>query len=130
MGSGDWIVLVVEDEIDSLELVQGILEYHGVKCLPTGSAEEAIKLLEKTKPTLIIIDLALPGMDGWELLNKLHTYPSLAGVPRIAITAYHTSEVANKAIEAGFDAYFAKPLDATSFVRELESIVEETSMGK
>jgi AmiR/NasT family two-component response regulator len=51
--------------------------------------------------------------------------PHLDDVPRVAVTAYHNTELANQAIEAGFDAYFSKPIDATSFVRELETIVRE-----
>lgn len=119
-----WIVVVVEDEQDSMELVIELLEYHGIRAVPAHSAEEALRLLEKTVPTLIIIDLALPGMDGWELLRHLQHSPRLNSIPRVAVTAYHTAEVASHAIEAGFDAYFAKPLEATSFVRELEGIVE------
>jgi AmiR/NasT family two-component response regulator len=57
------------------------------------------------------------------VLEQLMASPSLRNVPRVAITAFHTAELAEKAIEAGFNAYFAKPLDATSFVRELETIM-------
>jgi CheY-like chemotaxis protein len=119
-----WIVLVVEDEADSMELVVELLAYHGIRTIPASSAEEALMLLEDTMPTLIIIDLALPGMNGWDLLRHLQRHKDLDRVPRVAVTAYHTAEIANQAIEAGFDAYFAKPLEATSFVRELEGIVE------
>jgi CheY-like chemotaxis protein len=124
MSLTDWLVLVVEDEADSMELVVELLEYHGIRTLPATTAEIALKLLEKHTPTLIIIDLALPGMNGWELLRYLQEHTNLDRVPRVAVTAYHTAETANQAIEAGFDAYFAKPLEATSFVRELEGIVE------
>jgi CheY-like chemotaxis protein len=67
--------------------------------------------------------LSLPGIDGWALLAKLKDNQQFSRVPRIAITAYHTAEVANKAIKEGFYAYFSKPLDAMSFVRELQTIV-------
>jgi len=121
----DWTVLVVEDEADSMELVQSLLEHHGIKTLLANTAEEALDQLETAIPTLIIVDLALPGMDGWQLLQEIQQDARLERVPRVAITAYHNAEVANQAIEAGFDAYFPKPLEATSFVRELETIVEE-----
>ncbi len=124
MSVTDWKVLVIEDEADSLELVQGIFEHYGIDCMGVATAEQALSALETNTPTLIIIDLNLPGMDGWELLRHLKGNRQLVGVPRVAITAYHSAEVANQAIERGFDAYFAKPLDATSFVRELHGIVE------
>jgi CheY-like chemotaxis protein len=124
MSLTDWTVLVVEDEVDSLELVQGLLEHYGINCIGVPTAEQALSVLETTKPTLMIIDLNLPGMDGWELLGRLKGNRGLGNIPRVAITAYHSAEVANQAIEQGFDAYFAKPLDATSFVRELNGIVD------
>jgi CheY-like chemotaxis protein len=118
-----WHVLVIEDEDDSMEFVQGLLEHHGIESMGVSSGEEALEALKTMQPTLIIVDLALPGLDGWQLLQRFKAHPVLRDVPRVAITAYHTAELAEQAIEAGFHAYFAKPLDATSFVRELEGIV-------
>jgi len=123
MNSND-LMIVVEDEADSMELVQGLLSYHGISNMGASTAEEALKLLQTTMPELIIIDLSLPGMNGWSLLNEIRKNKKLANIPCVAITAYHTAELAHEAIEAGFDAYFAKPLDATSFVRELVGIIE------
>jgi len=119
-----WNVLVVEDESDSMELVQGILSYYGIHSVGAVSAEEALQILKTTTPTLMIIDLALPGLDGWQLLKQLQANKSLQRVPKVAITAFHSPELAEQAIAAGFHAYFAKPIDATSFVRELQAILE------
>ena len=123
MSIKNWNVLVVEDEADSMELVFGLLSHYGINCIGAVSGEEALQILEKTTPSLIILDLALPGMDGWRVLKAVRAMKALSHVPCIAITAFHTPELAEKAIEAGFSAYFAKPIDSTSFVRELESIV-------
>lgn len=127
MSIKDWSVLVVEDEADSMELVQEILQYYGITCFGAATAEDAIDILNGSIPTLIIIDLALPKMNGWELLQYIQGQPATMDVPCVAITAYHTPDVANKAIEAGFSAYFAKPIDATAFVRELEVVVNEST---
>jgi CheY-like chemotaxis protein len=124
MSITDWNVLLVEDEADSMELVQGIFEYYGIPCIGATTGEEAVRILEHERPNLIIVDLALPGIDGWGLLKHLKSNRALSGIPRVAITAYHTAEVATQAIEQGFDAYFSKPIEATSFVRELQGIVE------
>lgn len=123
MSIKNWNVLVVEDEADSMELVQGLLSHYGIKCVGAASGEEALQVLEQQKPTLIITDLALPGLDGWEVLKAVRAHPALAQIPCVAITAFHTAELADQAIRAGFNAYFAKPIDATSFVRELQTIV-------
>lgn len=124
MSLANWNVLVVEDEADSMELVQGLLGYQGIHSVGAASGEEALQLLKQMQPTLIILDLALPGVDGWGLLKVVRDSPTLSHVPCVAITAFHTPELAEQAINAGFSAYFAKPIDATSFVRELQTLVE------
>ncbi|MCK6578772.1 MAG: response regulator [Anaerolineae bacterium] len=119
-----WKVLVVEDEDDSMELVCGILEYHQIETISASSGEDAIEMLKRgAAPDLIVVDLALPGIDGWGVLDFLKSNQTLARVPRVAITAFHSPELAHQVIEAGFDAYFPKPIDSTTFVRELERIV-------
>lgn len=123
MNINDWQVLVVEDEGDSMEFVQRVLEYHGIRSTAARSAEEAVRLLDRVRPTLIVVDLALPGMDGWGLLRYLQEHNGLDTIPRVAMTAYHSLELAHKAVEAGFDAYFAKPLDAASLVHDLQQVV-------
>lgn len=123
MKLSEWTVLVVEDEDDSMMLVQGLLDYHGIPNIAAQDAEEALAVLNNTVPTLIVIDLALPGIDGWGLLTAIRKDRRVMNVPCVALTAYHSAEVARAALAAGFDAYFAKPLDATSFVRELAGIV-------
>lgn len=123
MTISSWNVLVVEDEADSMELVQEVLSYHGIQSMGATSGQEALHFLKDITPTLIIMDLALPDLDGWGLLKTLKANKTLSRVPCVAITAFHTPELAEQAIMAGFSAYFAKPIDATSFVRELQTIV-------
>ncbi len=124
MSIKNWNVLVVEDEADSMELVQGLLAHYGISCYGVASGEEALSALDSMTPTLVITDLALPGLDGWGVLNTIRAHRSLSNIPCVAVTAFHTPELADQAIKAGFNAYFPKPIDATSFVRELQSIVE------
>lgn len=118
-----WHVLVVEDEPDNLELLCALMRHKGIRCVGVKSAEEALEALQAMLPTLILIDLSLPGKNGWELLNILRTSDDYGEIPRIAITAYHTAELAEQAIQAGFDAYFAKPIVANSFVNDLEAVM-------
>ena len=123
MQTSEWNVLIVEDEPDSMEVIQSILGFQGVGCLGASTAEKALQILDVVIPTAIIIDLSLPKMNGWDLLKEIRKNEKLVDVPRVAVTAYHSLELANEAIEAGFNAYFSKPIDATSFVRELQTIV-------
>lgn len=124
MRMNEWYALIVEDEADNADVVALILEYHKIKYNVAKSAEDALILIEQEAPTLLIVDLALPGMDGWGLLRKVRENPATAQIPAVAVTAFHSTNVATKAIEAGFSAYFPKPIEATSFMRELERILE------
>jgi CheY-like chemotaxis protein len=116
-------LLVVEDDQDGQEVVGRLLRFHRLDYDVVGSAEDALTLMAQKSYTGAIIDLALPQMDGWSLLETIRTNPNTAHMKCVAVTAYHSAEVAVKAIEHGFKAYFAKPLEATSFVREVQRVV-------
>lgn len=120
----DIYALIVEDQPDSAELVARILTFHNRSSVIATSAENAIALLEEHRPQIIILDLTLPAVDGWGLLKIIRNIPLIARVPVIAITAHHYAAVAREAVKAGFNAYFSKPLDATSFARELDRMIE------
>jgi CheY-like chemotaxis protein len=113
-------ILVVEDDMDGQEVVEHILRHHNIQADIVSTGEEAIAQLATKEYSAAIIDLALPQIDGWTLLETIQANTSVAPIPCVAVTAFHSAEVAVKAIEAGFVAYFPKPLDPTSFVRELE----------
>ena len=119
----DWHILVVEDDPDGQEVVMRMLRHHRITAQTTDNGEDALQLLGQADYTGAIIDLALPGMDGWSLLNAIHKNPNTKSLPCVAITAFHSPELAVKAIQAGFLAYFPKPLEATSFVRELQRVL-------
>ena len=124
--SNDWRVLVVEDEPDGQEVVKGILDHFNISADAVGTAEEAVLALQSDRYAAVVIDLALPGMDGMELLAAIRTNEDTAGLPCIAVTAFHASVVKQQALQAGFDAYFPKPLGDVAFVQELDRIISKT----
>jgi CheY-like chemotaxis protein len=124
-GMNKWTILVVEDEPDGQMVISGLLNYFNVNVDAVGSAEEALHSLNDRQYNGAVIDLALPGMDGLQLIHQIRSNESITHLPCVAVTAYHTSGVKQQAINAGFDAYFAKPIDDTSFVRELSRLMEE-----
>ncbi len=71
----------------------------------------------------VIIDLALPGKDGFQLLAQIRSHPSHRRLKCIAVTAYHTPMLKHDALEVGFDAYFAKPLNRTLFLGAIEELI-------
>lgn len=115
-------ILIVEDEPDAQSVVADILELYRIPSTVAPDAEVALAYLQQAPFDAVICDLHLPGMDGIGLIQTIRATHHLQGLPCIAITAYHTSQVKQQALQAGFDAYFPKPLDDTAFVRELERI--------
>jgi len=105
-------VLVVDDERDSLELVQQVLAESGARIVTATSAGDALRAIERHRPDLLISDIGMPLMDGFELIRRVRVLPdtALAGVPAIALTAFSRREDQQRALEAGFDEYMAKPL--------------------
>jgi CheY-like chemotaxis protein len=115
----------VEDEPDGQMVVGGILNYFNITVDAVGNAEDALAALNSKNYTGAVIDLALPGMDGMMLLKEIRNSATLSSMPCVAITAFHTSAVKQQAIDAGFDAYFPKPIDDTTFIRELSRVIED-----
>jgi CheY-like chemotaxis protein len=118
-------ILVVEDDPDGQEMVATMLEHMNFPVDIVGNAEDALDHLLRGQIDYraVIIDLALPGMDGWELLSTILGNPNTSGIPCIAVTAYHTFKMREDAITAGFSAYLPKPIDSMTLGRELERLV-------
>lgn len=118
-------ILIVEDDPDGQALVSHVVSHLRIPNHVVGDAEKAIEKLFESGEVYraVIIDLALPGKDGWELLADIRDNPATANLLCIAVTAFHTSKTREDALRSGFDAYFAKPLDATHFARELEALL-------
>jgi CheY-like chemotaxis protein len=120
-------VLVVEDDPDGQEVVARMLKQVDVETEIAGTAERAWEMLNSKVYAGAIIDLSLPGQDGFQLLDAIRNDRSLKHLRCIAVTAYHTPEMRHEALRFGFDAYFAKPLNRTLFLGSIEDILERAS---
>lgn len=118
-------LLVVEDDPDGQEMITTMLQHLRFTVETADNAEQAAQMLfgSKHRYDAIIIDLALPGKDGWELLVEIIENPGTANIPCIAVTAHHTSKLREDTIRAGFVAYFPKPIDATALGRQLDMLL-------
>ena len=116
-------ILIVEDEPDGQELVSRLLSQFNVQVDVAGDAEQAWNFLMTNQYAAAIIDLALPERDGFELVSAIRGQSELLGLPCVAMTAFHTPELKQRAISDGFNAYFSKPLDRTRFLGELDRII-------
>lgn len=123
MDASKWEVLIVEDEHDSAQVVSEILSHHGATLHVVNGGEECLAALIKISPTVIVMDLSMPEMDGWQTLMEIRANPDTAHIPVVAVTAYHSTNVAADAVAAGFNAYFPKPLDAATFVESVAGVI-------
>ncbi len=112
-------VLVVEDNPDNRTLIVDILLSQGYQVLVAPNGAECLRLLQNERPDLILMDLALPKLDGWETTRRIKCNPQLHEIPVIALTAHAMFGDREKALEAGCDDYISKPVD----LRELTSKV-------
>lgn len=121
----DWVVLIVDDQLDNILIAKAALEFFGAKVETATSGAEALRILESLRPTVILLDLAMPVMDGYQLHQRLRQLPSLVGVPIIALTAnaLHTDRI--KVLEAGFDAYIAKPYEVMGLVQQISDLINK-----
>lgn len=109
-----WPVLVVDDNVDAADTLAAFFEALGHKAIVAYHAYKAIELAKSENPTVLILDIGLPDMDGYELAKTLRKLPQTADATLIALTGYGQKEDQERAFNAGFDYHFVKPLD---FVR-------------
>jgi CheY-like chemotaxis protein len=100
-------LLVVEDDKDARDVFCAMLDYEGAMVLGTSSAEEALAVLKTVRPHAIVVDIVLPGRDGFWLLEQLRGSHRMRTIPVVAVTAVAGRE---EILDAGFDAYVAKPV--------------------
>jgi len=119
-------ILIVEDNSANLELVRYLLEFHGYATLAAGDGEDAVRIAKAERPDLILCDLQIPVMDGYEVLRELRGSAEFAAIPIIAVTALSMPGDRDAALAAGFDTYISKPIDPETFVQQVESFLPPT----
>ena len=117
-------VVLIEDNDDTRIMVGETLRYCGAFVTTSESAEEALAQLIEIVPTVLISDLSMPVVDGFEFMLRLRARPSQHGglVPAIAITAYYEDFAAAAALEVGFDAYMTKPIKLDQLCRLVQEL--------
>jgi two-component system, cell cycle response regulator DivK len=119
-------ILIVEDNEDSRELVVKVLRNKGYEMVEAADGEEAIEKAVAEKPDLILLDISLPKLDGYEVAKRLKSLEEFQEIPIVAFTAHAMKGDREKAIVAGFEGYISKPVD----IRELPVQVKSFIRGK
>jgi CheY-like chemotaxis protein len=116
-------VLLVEDDADTRELLRRLLEEQRAEVLAAATASEALNALESARPHILLSDIGLPDIDGYQLMKRVRSLPPTKGgtIPAIALTAYARSEDRTKALRAGYQAHIAKPVEPSELVASIAS---------
>lgn len=115
-------VLLVEDNEDNCIVYATMLQYHGYHVLTTGDGIEALRLTREELPDIVLMDVSIPGLDGWAVTERLKHDPVTAHIPIVAVTAHALPSDREKAWSVGCDGYLAKPCEPRRLLEEVERV--------
>ena len=120
-------VLLVDDYPDAREMYSEYLEFSGFDVVEAGNGMEALQRAVDTSPDIILMDLSLPVMDGWEATRRLKADPRTKAIPVVALTGHALAGISEGAKQAGCDAFVTKPCLPEDLVREIRKILDRPS---
>src|SRR5262249_47518256 len=128
-GSLDGIsAVVVDDDERSCEVIAATLEHAGATVVTAHSAGDGLEALERYRPHVLVADIAMPGQDGYSLIQTVRRSPhrDVAGLPAVALTSLAGPEDRTRALRAGFDAHVPKPVSGATLTRIVETLTQNS----
>ena len=125
-------ILVVDDNLDNAEIIRSYLEIRGYPITVATNGEEALALFETVRPALVLLDVMMPGRDGWEVCRIMKAHPELGKTVRIImVTALNELEDKREALQTGADDYVAKPFDLATLAVTVQRnlAVQQTALA-
>ena len=119
-------ILVVEDQEDNRRIIRDLLMSAGYELVEAADGEAGVRLAEAERPDLILMDIQLPVLDGHEATRQIKQNPELSAIPIIVVTSYALSGDDVRAMEAGSDAYVAKPFSPRQLLAKIQEFLPET----
>ena len=116
---GGRLILIVEDNAMNLKLARDVLRFNGFRTLEATSGEEALPMAREHQPDLVLMDIALPGIDGVEAARRLRAAPETAAIPIVALTASVMDTDRARFVDAGFAGLIAKPINVLRFPEQV-----------
>ena len=116
-------ILIVEDNPDNMKLFTAVLSIRGHKVVGLPGGEQLLPTMQVERPDVVLLDIQLPGEDGFQLLEKLNATLAAARPPVVALTAHAMSGDREKALRAGFSGYLTKPIDVATFASSVEAFL-------
>jgi CheY-like chemotaxis protein len=117
LSQGPPLILIVDDEEDILDMLEALMQSgeEELKILKVQNGVDALVMIGETKPDLLILDIMIPGMNGYEVCKKLKSSPSTQNIKIVAISGDHSPAVGERVLSAGADLFFTKPLEIVEF---------------
>ena len=125
------LILVVDDMVESRRLMRRVLERSGLRVIEADTGEAALRAASRDRPALIVLDLRLPGISGFDVARRIRANPdtALAATPILACSASVQAEVRREALDAGCDAFEGKPFDIATFPGLIRGLISQPAAG-
>jgi len=120
-------ILLIEDNEMNRDMLSRRLQRRGHDVVCAGDGSEGVELARRELPGLILMDMSLPGIDGWEASRQLKADPATSGIPIIALTAHAMSNDRERALEAGCDDYDTKPVELPRLLGKIDALLGASS---
>jgi two-component system cell cycle response regulator DivK len=121
------VILIVEDNDRNMKLVRDVLQFHDFRTLEATNAEDGIRLAGERLPDVVLMDIALPGIDGVSAAQQLRNEPSTSRIPVVALTASVSQADHERFASAGFAGCISKPIDVVEFANQVLGYCESTA---
>jgi CheY-like chemotaxis protein len=126
MAPHSFSVLLIDDDDTTANIFSMVLDHHDVGLTRFRDGATALSYLQENTPDAIVIDIFIPGLDGYQTLDAIRRQRLADGVPCVATTAYYNSDTSASLAAHGFDGYLPKPLQSTEIVPYLEQTIQES----
>lgn len=114
-------ILVVDDNVQNVEVLEASLINEGYDVLKAYSGPEALGIVRSAKPNLVLLDIRMPEMDGYEVCRQIKDHPETAGIPVIMVTVYNEIAEIEKGVEAGADDFLSKPVNRIAILNRVRA---------
>jgi CheY-like chemotaxis protein len=124
-------ILVVDDDKDTLDLLEWVLQRAGAVVIPASSAQAAMEAFERDRPSILVSDIAMPKEDGLSLMRRIRALPKERGgrIPAVALTAHSLVQDRLQSLRAGFQSHVPKPVVPEELVEVVASVIHLRNMG-
>lgn len=123
-----WNVMIVDDEPDNVGVLELVFRHHKANVFMAESGNECLEQMQTVIPNLILMDIQMPGMSGYQLLEKIRMESRWRHIPVVAVTAHAMNNDQQRVLAAGFDGYIPKPISPLTITKEISAILQAKSV--